>query len=517
MRPSNPPDKFPASEAASVGASTSAPRTADNTVKELGTTVVKGAVWTSLANIARIASAVLIIPILTRFLELEDFGIMQIAMPIVLFLMIFNDVGLGPALVRAKDPSRQMWSSVLWTNLVLGLIMTGGLFMAADFFANFFREPEVRPIIQTLSIALILNCLCIVPGAWLQREFKFKEMTIVEVVSIWCGITAAVVSAAMFNAGAWALVYQQIAMFTVKTAMLWSFARKVEVRFEYSFREIWAVFGFSSSLLGTRFITFITQNAPNMIIGRLLGSAALGAYSIAYRIMIVPIQIFAYGLTSVLLPTMSQFHEDTARMKAACLRTYRLIALITFPAMAGIVALAEPIVLFTLGEKMIAAGPVLVWLAPVGAIQALLSSQGAMYMALGRADILLKWATIEMILVTIGFSVSIQYGLIASVQAYLIVFLLICLPSLNALLRLIDANLGDLARVLWQPVLISVIMAVLVRSLWSEDIAHIPTDLFSRLMSFVGIGAGVYIIGLILIDRPAFVEFYRITKTVLSR
>lgn len=481
---------------------------------ELGTTVIKGAFWTSFANIARIASAVLIIPILSRFLDLEDFGIMQIAMPIVLFLMIFNDVGLGPALVRADNPSRQMWSTVLWTNLGLGLVMTVGLFVLAGPLAEFFKEPEVRPITQALSIALILNCLCIVPGAWLQREFKFKQMTIVEVVSIWCGIVAAVISA-MMGAGAWALVYQQIAMFSVKTVMLWLYARDATVRIEYSWREIGDVFGFSSNLLGTRFITFITQNAPNMIIGRVLGTAALGAYSIAYRIMIIPVQIFAYGLTSVLLPTMSKFHADKARMKAACLRTYRLIALITFPAMAGITALAEPAVLFALGEKMSAAGPVLALLAPVGAIQALLSSQGAMFMALGRADVLLKWATIEMILVSIGFVIGIQFGLLPSVAAYLIVFMLICLPSINALLQLIDATLMDLAQAIWQPVIISIAMAVTLRILWPMDIQIIPTELLPRLLVFIVGGVGIYGLGLVLLDRKAIKELLSIAKTML--
>lgn len=479
-------------------------------------TVAKGAVWTSLANVARIASAVLIIPILSRYLDLEDFGIMQIAMPVILFLMLFNDIGLGPALVRAKAPSRAMWSSVLWTNLGLGLLMTAGLFAISGPLADFFREPDVRPITQALSAALLLNCLCIVPGAWLQRKFKFKQMTIVEVISITSGIIAAVISA-MQGAGAWALVYQQITMYVVKTLMLWVFARDATVAFEYRWSEISNVFGFSSGLLGTRFIAFLSNNAPNLLIGRIIGATALGAYSIAYRIMIVPVQIFAFGLSSVLLPAMSQFHEDKARMRAACVRTYRLIALIIFPALAGISALAEPFVLFALGEKMSAAGPVLALLAPIGAVQALLSSQGAMYTALGRTDVLFKWATIEAALRVTSFAAGIQYGLITAVQAYAVAMLVIALPSFRALLRLVDGTLAHLGAALWRPLVISLFMTVSLRLLWPMELSFLPSELFARLTLFVCAGVVMYVGGLALLDRKAFGEFQAIARQALAR
>ncbi len=482
----------------------------------LGGTVAKGAIWTSLANIARITSAVLIIPILSRFLDLADFGIMQIAMPIILFLMIFNDVGLGPALVRAENPSRAMWSSVLWTNLGLGLIMTCGLFAISGPLADFFREPEVEPITQALSIALILNCLSIVPGARLQRDLKFKQMTIVEVVSISCGIAAAVVTAIQ-GAGAWALVYQQVAMFFVKTIMLWGFARNTTVAFEYRWSEIANVFGFSSNLLGTRFITFLANNVPNLLIGRVIGVTALGAYSIAFRIMIVPVQIFAQGLTSVLLPTMSQFHTDTSRMRAACLRTYRLVALIIFPALAGIAALAEPLVDIALGEGMAAAAPILALIAPVGAVKSLLSSQSAMYMALGRADVLFKWATIEAVLISVGFAIGIQFGLITAVQIYVAVLLLVSLPSMKALLRLVDGTLLGLGRALWAPLVISLAMTLTLRQVWPLDLAFMPADPLLRLPVFVVAGVVFYGVGLLAFDRKAFGEFRTIAAAIVSK
>lgn len=479
----------------------------------LGKKVAKGAVWTTLANVARIASAILVLPILARYLTPEDFGIVQIGMPIVLLLMIFNDVGLGPAMVREKAPTRTMWSTVFWTNAGMGVVLTGLLMATAAPLAWFFEEPRAEPVIQALAATTMLNCLTIVPGAWLQRTFQFKEMTIVELVSVSFGIAVALYCA-IAGYGVWALVYQQVAMFSLKALMLWGFAR-TPVRFEYSIASIRHVIGFSGNMLGSRLVGFLTGNADNLIIGKALGVAALGYYSIAYRIMIMPVQIFAYGLTQVLMPALSQMQDDVPRMRAACLRTYRLIALITFPAMAGITALADPIIVFTLSEKMAPAGPVLALLAVIGAAQSLLSSQGATYVALKRADVLMRWSMVHLVVLSVAFLVGVRWGLMGAVSAYLVGYFIYAPFSFKALLRLIDATLLDLAAVLWKPVFLSVLMGCVV---YAARVSMGPdADAFSVILVGIPLGVLVYGAGLLLLDRQAIHEGREIATTILSR
>ncbi len=482
--------------------------------KSMTKTVVKGAIWTGLADVMRISSAVLVLPVMARILSPEDFGIMQLGMPIVLFVMIFNDFGLGPALVQARETTRQMWSSALWTNVGIAIVLTGLTFLAAPLIAMFFREPRAEELMRGLALVMFMNGLCSVPSSWLQRTFKFRELAMTDVFSVATGIAVAIVTA-LNGAGYWALVWQQVAMFVVRTILLWAMAR-TPIRIEYSFTAIKSLIGFSSNMVASRFVNFFAHQSDSFIIGRWVGVAALGYYAIAARIMVMPVQVFAYGLTRVLLPSMASMRDDLERMKAASMRTYRMIALIVFPAMAGIAALSYPLITFALGQKMAPAAPVLTILAIVGGIRALFACQGAMYMALGRSDRLFRWSVIEMILFVPALAIGVQWGLMGAVYAYLIAHLIFALPNFNALLQLLNANLGDLFKEVWSPLIGAAAMAAAVAGLdhWAASQA---LEDWMRLGLCIPAGVAVYVGVMGLIDRRAVREVLDLAKAVKSR
>ena len=164
-------------------------------MNQLTQTATKGAAWNSVASLARIASALLILPVLARLLDPADFGILAVGMPIVLFMMMFNDMGIGPALVRAQAPSRAFWSTAFFTNLFMGTLLTVIVFMTAGIVADGFNLPRAEPILQALAFALLLNCFSVVPGAWLLRKFKFRELALIEITSSTAGIAVAIYTA----------------------------------------------------------------------------------------------------------------------------------------------------------------------------------------------------------------------------------------------------------------------------------------------------------------------------------
>ncbi|MCU0732403.1 MAG: oligosaccharide flippase family protein, partial [Hyphomonas sp.] len=114
--------------------------------------VARGAIWTMAATTARIASAILILPVLTRLLSPEDFGLIQLAMPLIFFMMVFSDFGLQPALIVAEKPTDKLWSTAFWTGMGAATILTSLLVIAAPFIADFYNEPRAELILQVLAI-----------------------------------------------------------------------------------------------------------------------------------------------------------------------------------------------------------------------------------------------------------------------------------------------------------------------------------------------------------------------------
>ncbi|MEL7454731.1 MAG: lipopolysaccharide biosynthesis protein, partial [Pseudomonadota bacterium] len=388
------------------------------------------------------------------------------------------------------------------------------VYVTAGPVADWYDLPRAEPILQALAFALILNCLAVAPNAWLQRQFRFRDLALIEITSMVIGMAVAIFSAVR-GAGAWALVWQQLSAFAVKSSLLWLSAR-VPLRFDYDVREIRAVVPFISNLLGSQVVNFFARNSDNIIIARMLGDVALGFYAIAYRIMLMPIQFLSWGMTSVLLPTLSTFKSDTARVKAACLRVFRIIALVTFPAMAGIAALAEPVVVIVLGEAWLPSAAVLALLAPIGALQSLTSAQGGMFMALGRTDVLFRYTVLTTIIVIAAFLIGTQYGLVGTATAYLAANLLLALPLFRSLLTLIDANLGDMFQAVGTTALVSTVMGFGVWAL-ADELRLGGASSLDTLIICIPVGAALYAAGLAALDRPAFGEIVGLGKTLVLR
>ena len=234
---------------------------------------------------------VVVLPILARVIPPEQFGYVGMAMAFVSLFTMFNDLGISAALVRADEPSPAFWSTAFWTNIGLGTAMTLVIFLAAPLIAGFYREPVVEPLVQALAIMVLMHCAFLVPMAWLQRNFRFRAIAGIDLFATLVSAIVAVI-AAFQGHGMWALVWQQLVLYTIK--MVGGFLyQHAPLHLTYQFSEIVAVLPFSLRLTGEAFVTFINRNADNILIGRYLGAEPLGFYGRAYQIMLVPVSSLA--------------------------------------------------------------------------------------------------------------------------------------------------------------------------------------------------------------------------------
>ena len=91
-------------------------------------------------------------------------------------------------------------------------------------------------------------------------------------------------------------------------------------------QEVRGIWGFSGGLVGFNLVNYLARNADGMIIGRGLGADALGPYSMAYRLMLFPVQNFTYVANRALFPVYSRNQDDSGEVRAMYLRTLGVIA-----------------------------------------------------------------------------------------------------------------------------------------------------------------------------------------------
>lgn len=438
---------------------------------ELARKTASGASLNLIVTVTRtVTQFAIVLPILARLLPPEKFGLVGMAMTLVAFLTMFNDLGISAALVRADHPNDRFWTSAFWTNTAMGASFTLVAFLTAPALAAFFQEPVVEPLARTLSIVLLMHCIFLVPMAWLQRNFRFGTIAAIDLCSI---LLSAIVAiwAAMSGYGVWALVFQQLTIYGVKMAGGLA-VQRAPLLAGYDFGEIARVLGFSLKLTGANFITFVNRNTDKVLIGRILGAEALGFYGRAYQIMLVPVHSLAVGVNFALYPATSSIKSDMARLGRLYLRVISVLGAVIVPMMTGLAIVATPFVAFVFGPNWAPVRDVLVYLCFAGIIQSMIATTNVIWTTLGQSGVLLRWSLIRMVAFVAAFIIGVRMGSIeALAAAYLIPNIVLFGPYLHGTLKRIGLGWGHFAGALGPPLISTVVMSA---ALWAIQVL-VPT------------------------------------------
>ncbi|RTL52950.1 MAG: colanic acid exporter, partial [Rhodocyclaceae bacterium] len=245
-----------------------------------------------------------------------------------------------------------------------------------------------------------------------------------------------------------------------------------------------AVAGFSGRLSLFNIVLYLSRNADSAIIGRLLGAAALGVYSLAYRVMLFPVQNLTHVAARALFPLMSRSGREEGAERY--LKTVAFIAFITAPLMAGLFVLREPFVAVVFGERWRETATVLAWLAPVGFIQSIVSTTGTVFMAAGRSGLLLAMGCLATVLQVLAFAVGTRWGVEGVAACYLVANVINAFPALVCGAHLLGLPPLRLLREIGRPLAAALAMAVVVVQLSAWVAGHGGDTLAVLLFSILG-------------------------------
>jgi PST family polysaccharide transporter len=420
----------------------------------------------SAVNVLRVLVQFFAIPILARFLAPADYGIVGIAMPFVLFAMMLADAGIGMSLVRTSANERVVWSTCFWLSVALGATLAGVMCAAAPLTAHVYHEPRLTAIVMTLALIVLAQSVSAIPGAMLQQAQKFRAMAIAEVTAMACGVGTAV-AVALAGGGAWALVDQQLAFYSVRLTLTWMTSGFTpQMVFDWDSAKEHIQFG--RDVLSVNVLSFATRSLDNLVIGKALSAAAVGVYSMAFQFARIPMMLVSGPLQYVLYGQLSAaHHKDKAVIRSNFVVITQVLAVMIFPPV-GIVAVAHaPVFDMLLSQKWASAGHVFMLVAPACALQAVASLCGTMLLVLGRADIRLKTTVESGIIWVICLVAAVRFGIDTVAVIYDVLACLYLPRSLSFVLPLIECSVSSYCRAIGVPILITLIASGLYITLLS--------------------------------------------------
>ena len=417
-----------------------------------------GVATLSAARIFQLASSFVAIPFLARMLTPEDFGLASLALSMVMFFTMIGDAGLGRSLVRVDANDTEAWSSAFWGSVLLMLGLSGIFFLLSWPAAAFFEEPRLVPIMMVLALAPFLMGIAEIPAASLLQKEKFQWLAGAEFAAAMAGIVVAL-WVAFHGGGAWALVWQHLTQRIVKGIVV-QLASKLYPRLVLNYDKLKEHFRFMFDTAAWSMTMFVNRQADTLIVGKVLGTATLGLYNIAVRIMQLPVNILGGSLHSAVYPRFVKLREDNKALRELVLFTTMAQAVFAFPAIAAVAAASHAFFTLLLSERWQASGEIFTLLAGAAAIQTIVAINGSLLQAIGRTGARLRLTVEYAILWTISALVTAPFG-IHAVAIGCTVTSLIYLPRLLQLyLRPIECSTMDFLRVLAGPTFASLALFV---------------------------------------------------------
>jgi O-antigen/teichoic acid export membrane protein len=379
---------------------------------------IKGIVWSVIQNWGSQVVSLIVFFVLARLLAPDAFGLVALANIFLALMQTFLNQGFAQALIQTQELKPEKIDTAFWTNLGIGILLTGMSWIGADFIASLFKQPELAPILRGFSLLFFINSTSNIQQALLERNLKFKAIAIRSLVGTFVGGCVGIIMA-LNNFGVWSLVCQQIAQEVVGALLLWN-ASEWRPKFRFSHDYFREMFSFGINILGFNFLTFLNTRADDFLIGYFLGTVALGYYAISYRILGVMTQLLISTANQVALPTFSRLQFDIDKFRQAFYTATQFTSVISFPVFLGVAALAPELVILLFGKQWIPSIPVLQILAFSGIFKSVNFFRNSLFIAMGKPSWSVWIGLLNVVLNLIGFTLAVRWGIVAVASAYVI-------------------------------------------------------------------------------------------------
>ncbi|MFD2515177.1 lipopolysaccharide biosynthesis protein [Pontibacter locisalis] len=431
--------------------------------KKLKGKIISGIIWSSIELLISRVFAFAIKLVLAKLLFPEQYGLVGMAIVFTSFVQVFNDIGIGAALIQRKDSSLRdvhydtaFWTGVVWA-IAMYLII---FFIVAPLAAAFYNEPQIRDIVRILSLGVLCSPVNLVHKAQLSKKMNFKKLALIEnTSSIVAGILA--VALAFMGFGVWALVFNTLAPLVIAIPLYFK-ATKWQPKLQWERQAFKDVFGFGIYTTGTNFLTVLMSSIDYLLIGKLVSASALGVYTLAFMLTDTFRNQLTKMINKVMYPVYGQNQHDPGILQRMYFKVVKYNSIALYPVMTFLIVLGEPFILGFFGAKWVESVLPLKILAFSVMIHLLVNSHAVLLRGLGKPKIEMRMQFIKSTLYVPTIMLGVYwYGIVGAALAYVLNKVLEVAIAQYYLKKYLNVTLIDLFTAVSPPLVASLFAAAI--------------------------------------------------------
>jgi lipopolysaccharide exporter len=394
--------------------------------------------------------------ILTRLLDPSDFGVVAAILAFMAYLEVLLDLGMSASIVYHQDEGTPEAVSVAFTLNAAACILLAGLnFVFAPSVAQFFRQPQDVYLFQLMSVYILIRSFGGIQDALLLRDLRFRERGAANLLR---GIVRGVVSVALAYGGFHesALVWGFLAAEVVGTGTTWVQTRfRPRLRFTRPTAARLLRYGTPVAALGL--LSELGENSDYFVVGHMLGSAALGLYTIAFRLPELLLSNVYWIFSSVAFPVLSRARaEGPGALRGAMLTSLRLLTMFAFPVGVGLALVSRDMILTLFSHTWAgSAGPMVLISLTIG-VDCIGYASGDAFKAVGRPGTLLWIDTTYTVVMLLGFVVAAPHGITAVAAVHLSASVAYAVVRLATANHLVGTTMSDAFRAMRPAIYVAV-------------------------------------------------------------
>lgn len=374
---------------------------------------LKGVSWMSFSRVASRILSFIKIAFLARILTPSQFGIFGIASIVLSFLEIITETGINIILIQAKKDIKEYINSAWVVSIIRGIIICLVIIITSPIIASFFQTPEALGILLLISLVPLIRGF-INPAViqfrkelnfayefWLRTSVFFIDALVTMIIAFF---TQSVYSLAI------GLIIGSLAEAIISFALI-----KPTPKLRLDANYLKEIIHKGKWITTYGIFNYLAENMDNIFVGKILGSASLGIYQMAYKLSILPISEVSDVVSQVVFPVYSKIENDTSRLLKAYFKTILLTVLLAFIIGIIIFTLTEEIILIILGPNWISAVAVLKILSVYGIFRTISGPSSALFLAKGKQNYvtIMNFVRFSSIVITI-FPLVVIFGMVGA-------------------------------------------------------------------------------------------------------
>ncbi|ABF44089.1 MULTISPECIES: lipopolysaccharide biosynthesis protein [Deinococcus] len=376
--------------------------------------------WSYLGILTNMLLQPLFVAVLSRLLTPQEFGVAAIGSVLANFGALLTDMGVGQALVQRRHLTAEHIRAGFTSSVLLGVLLTTVMWFLAPLAGHYANNSAVIPVFRGFASTYMLTALASVSISLLRRDLRFKPLAVADVSAYVIGHGVLGIGSAFLGFGAMSLVISTAAGALIQLVVTFAYVRH---SFALTFR--WApyrdLYSFGARASALRMLEFLGDNVATFMIARLFGVTPLGLYNRAYNISVLPITRLAWSLMRVLVPSFSALQNERIKLRRAYTTSLFPLSVLLFTLAAGVFVCAPEIVQVLLGERFMAAVPIVQAFA-VYVPFPILSNIGAIVAeATARLNIKLALQVAQLVFLVAGFWLAYRLGWGVAAFAWLMV------------------------------------------------------------------------------------------------